>query len=118
MPDMINFGVYIWPKSMLSVTPGKKCCIIKSMSSIIEFISLISKLRSEDIERVIKRKRTICRPECFKMILNSERVKHVNFCALSFHFCVYHEIGYCIYRYLKEKKHQNQVILKCNPHGR
>ena len=40
MPNMINFGVYIWPKSMLSVTPGKNCCIIKSMSSIIEFISL------------------------------------------------------------------------------
>ena len=37
---MINFGIYIWPKSMLSVTPGKNCCIIKSMSSIIEFISL------------------------------------------------------------------------------
>ena len=32
--------LYIWPKSMLSVTPGKNCCIIKSMSSIIEFISL------------------------------------------------------------------------------
>ena len=27
-------------KSMLSVTPGKNCSIIKSMSSIIEFISL------------------------------------------------------------------------------
>ena len=40
MPDMINFGVYILPKSMLSVTLGKKCCIIKSMSYIIEFISL------------------------------------------------------------------------------
>ena len=40
MFNMINFGVYIWPKSMLSVTLGKKCCIIKSMSSIIEFISL------------------------------------------------------------------------------
>ena len=40
MPNMINFGIYIWPKSMLSVTPGKNCCIIKSMSSIIEFISL------------------------------------------------------------------------------
>ena len=40
MPNMINFGVYIWPKSMLGVTPGKNCSIIKSMSSIIEFISL------------------------------------------------------------------------------
>ena len=40
MPDMINVGVYILLKSMVSVTPGKKCCIIKSMSSIIEFISL------------------------------------------------------------------------------
>ena len=51
---------------MLSVTPGKNCCIIQSM---------ISKLRSEDIERVTKRERAICRPECYKMILNSERVK-------------------------------------------
>ena len=40
MPNMINFGVYVWPKSMLSVTPGKNCSIKKSMSSIIEFISL------------------------------------------------------------------------------
>ena len=32
--------LYIWPKSILSVTPGKNCCIIKSMSSIVEFISL------------------------------------------------------------------------------
>ena len=31
MPDMVNFGVYIWPKSMLIVTPGKKCYIIKSV---------------------------------------------------------------------------------------
>ena len=28
MPNMINFGDYIWPRSMWSVTPGKKCCII------------------------------------------------------------------------------------------
>ena len=34
------FVGYIWPKSMLSVTTSKKCCSIKSMSSIIEFISL------------------------------------------------------------------------------
>ena len=40
MPNMINFGVYVWPKSMLSETPGKNCSIIKSMSSIIELISL------------------------------------------------------------------------------
>ena len=40
MPNMINLGIYIWSKSMLSVTPGKNCCIIKSMSSIIEFIGL------------------------------------------------------------------------------
>ena len=42
MSNMINFWVYIyiWPKCMLSVTPSKKCCSIKSMSSIIEFISL------------------------------------------------------------------------------
>ena len=43
-------------------------------------------------------------PECFKMILNSKRVKHVYFCVLNFHFCVYHEICYCVYGYLKEKK--------------
>ena len=40
MSKVIHFGVYIWLKSMLSVTSGKKCCIIKSMSSIIDFISL------------------------------------------------------------------------------
>ena len=34
---------------------GKRCCIIKSMSSIIEFISLKMDLRSEGIERVSKR---------------------------------------------------------------
>ena len=54
MPNMINFGIYIWPKSMFSVTRGKNCCIIKSMSSIVVFISSISKLRNEDIERVTK----------------------------------------------------------------
>ena len=31
MPNIINFGVYVWSKSMLSVTQGKNCCIIKSM---------------------------------------------------------------------------------------
>ena len=40
MPNMNNFRVFLWSKSMLSVTPGKNCCIIKSMSSTIEFISL------------------------------------------------------------------------------
>ena len=41
IPDLCTITYfYIWPKSMLSVTPGKNCCIIKSMSSIIEFISL------------------------------------------------------------------------------
>ena len=40
MSNIINFGVYIWLNSMLSVTPCKKCCIIKSMSSMTEFISL------------------------------------------------------------------------------
>ena len=29
---------------------------------------------------------------------------------LNFHFCVYHEISYYVYVYIKEKKHQNQVI--------
>ena len=35
MSNMIYFRAYIWLKSVLSVTSGKKCCIIKSMSSII-----------------------------------------------------------------------------------
>ena len=74
--------------------------------------SLFSKkVGIKDIERVTKRERAICQPECFKIILNSERDKHVYFCVLNFHFCVYHEIGYCVYGYLKKKeKHQNQVI--------
>ena len=103
---MINFGVYEWLKSMLSVTPGKNCCIIKSMSSIIEnLLASISKLLSEDIERVTNPERAICQTECFKTILNSERVKTCLFLRfLHFHFCVYHEIGYCVYVYLKEKK--------------
>ena len=88
MPDMINFGVYIWLKSMLSVTPGKNCCIKKLMCSIIEFLASLSKSQSEDIERVTKRERAICRSEYFTMIFNSERVKHVYFGVLSFHFCV------------------------------
>ena len=71
---------------MLSVTPGKNCCIIKSMSFIIEFISLKSKLRSEDIERVTKHERAICRPECFKMILISVRVKTCLFLRFKFPF--------------------------------
>ena len=80
---------------MLSVTSGKKCCVIKSMSSIIEFIRLlslhpyllsISKLRIEDIERVTKRERAICRPECFKRYLILKELKHVYFCCLNFHF--------------------------------
>ena len=86
MPNMINFGVYIWPKSMLSVTLGKNCCIIKSMSSIVKLLASISKLRSEDIERVTKRERVICRPECFKMMLNSERVKTCLFLRFKFLF--------------------------------
>ena len=60
---------------MLNVTPGKKCCIIKSMSSIIEFISLNIQIQSEEIDRVTKRERVICQPECLKVILYSERVK-------------------------------------------
>ena len=82
MPNMIKFGIYIWPKSMLSVTTGKDCCIKKLMSSIIEFI----KLRSEGIERVTKRERAICLPECVKMILNSERVKTCLFLRFKFPF--------------------------------
>ena len=83
---MINFGVYVWPKSMLSVTAGKNSCIIKSMSPIIELLASISKLRSEDIERVTKRERAICRPECFKIVLNSERVKTCLFLRFKFPF--------------------------------
>ena len=82
---MINFGIYIWPKSMLSVTPGKKCCIIKTKSSIIEFISL-NILRSTEIERVTKHERAICRPECFKVILKSERVETCLFLRFIFPF--------------------------------
>ena len=74
MLNMINFRVYIWPKSMLKVSPGMKCCIIQSMSSIIEFISLNIQITKSDIESVTKRERAICGPECFKIILNSERV--------------------------------------------
>ena len=87
MPDMINFRVYIWPKSTLSVTSGKKCCIIKLMCSITEIISLkIKKIKKEGIERVTKCERAICRPECFKMILNSERVKTCLFLSFKFPF--------------------------------
>ena len=64
---------------------GKKCCIIKSMSSIIEFISL-NILRSEEIERVTERERAICRSECFKVMLNSERVKTCLFLRFKFPF--------------------------------
>ena len=46
MSNMINFGVYIWLKSMLSVTLGKKCCIIKSMSSINNTIPLFNSFKS------------------------------------------------------------------------
>ena len=75
MSCMINFGVYIWRKIMLSVTPGKKYCIIKSMSPIIEFISLNIQIQSEGKDIVTKRERVICHPEFLKVILNSERVK-------------------------------------------
>ena len=85
---MIHFGVYIWPKSMISVTPSKKCCIIKLMSSIIEFLASISKLQSEEIERVTKRERANCLPECFKMILKSESVKTCLFLSFKFPFWV------------------------------
>ena len=58
MSNMTNFGVYVWLKSMLSVTPRKKCCIIKWMSSIIELFAPISKLQSEELERLTKRERS------------------------------------------------------------
>ena len=95
---MINFGVYIWLyKSMLSVTLGNKCCIIKSMSSIIECISLNIKLGMEDIEIVTKRESAICLSEYFKMISNSEGVKTCLILRFKFPFCVYQEIDYCVY---------------------
>ena len=112
MSCMINFGVYIWRKSMLSVTPGKKCCIIKSMSPIIEFISLNIQIQSEEIDRVTKCERVICQPECLKVILNSERVKTCLLLCLNFHFCVYHDTPNCVYRYLKEKKTSKTSNLK------
>ena len=40
---------------MLSIKPSKNCCIIKSISCIIEFININIQLRSEEIERVTKR---------------------------------------------------------------
>ena len=75
MSYMVNFQVYIWPKSVLSITQDKKCRNITSMSSTIEVISV--KLRREEIERVTKREMVICWPECFKAILKTDRVKHV-----------------------------------------
>ena len=57
--------VYIWPERMLIVTPGKKGCIIKSMSSIREFISLNIQITNEEIERVTQRERAICQLEIF-----------------------------------------------------
>ena len=44
MPNMINFCVNIRQKSILSIRPSKNCCIIKSISSIMEFISLNSQI--------------------------------------------------------------------------
>ena len=35
MPNIINFWVNKRSKSMLSIAPFKKCCIVKSMGSII-----------------------------------------------------------------------------------
>ena len=60
-------------KEHVECNTGKE--VLQSMSSIIEFLASISKLRSEEIKRVSKRERVICRPECFKVMLKSERVK-------------------------------------------
>ena len=74
-------------KEHVECTPGKKCCIIKSMSSIIEFISLNIQISTcEEIERVTERDRDICRSECFEVILNSERVKTCLFLCFKFPF--------------------------------
>ena len=81
---MINFGVYIWPKSMLSVTPSKKCCNQNLLDLSLNFLASISKLRSEEIERVSKRERVMCLPECFKVMLKSERVKTCLFLRFKF----------------------------------
>ena len=60
---------------MLSVTPGKNCCIIKSMSSFIEFISLNIQtdmimhiklfkflLSLEELQSFIQMKNSFCAP--------------------------------------------------------
>ena len=85
MPIMINFWVNTSSKSMLSITNSKNCCIIKSMSSIIEFISLniqIMKWR----DSVAKRESAIWRLDCFNMILKSENVKLCLFLRFRFLF--------------------------------
>ena len=88
---MINFRVNIRLKSMLRITHCKKCCIIKSMSSIMEFISLNIQIRSEEIEKVIKCESVIWRPECFNVILNSEGVKI--YLLLRFRFLFYYTMS-------------------------
>ena len=72
-------------------------------------LASISKLRREEIESVTKHEKAMCWPECFKTILKSEMLKHVYFCVLNFHFCVYHEIPYFVYVYLREKKTPKSV---------
>ena len=60
---------------MYGMTPCKKCCIIKSMNFIIEFISLNIRItKVGDIERVTKPESVIWRPECLNVILTSESV--------------------------------------------
>ena len=44
MSDRINFRVNIGTNTMLSITPCKKCCINKSVSSFVEYISLNIKI--------------------------------------------------------------------------
>ena len=70
----------------------------------------MSKLRSDYIERVTKRERATCRPECFKMILNSERVKTYSFLRFKFPFLRLPCDRSLRLRISKREKHQNQVI--------
>ena len=55
---MIDFRINIRMKDMLGITPSKKCCNIKSVNYIAEFIRLCIKRRVEK-ESVTKRERDI-----------------------------------------------------------
>ena len=75
---MINFRVYEWLKSMLSVTLGKNCGMIKSMSSIIEFISLNIQITKE----LLNVKGPYVCQNVLRPYLILKELKHVYFCVL------------------------------------